>query len=134
MRVLFVCTGNTCRSPFAEAAARREGHVEAESAGLHAYAGDEPPDDALAVAREFGLDLSSHRARRLTPDMLVRADVIVGMTATHVGELEGQGGEGKTRLLGAADIDDPIGLSRDAYRRTFSQIERGVRALLEEQL
>jgi protein-tyrosine-phosphatase len=133
MRVLFVCTGNICRSPFAEAVARREGHVDVESAGLSAYAGDEPPDDAIAVARELGFDLSSHRAHPLTEDMLERADVIFGMTAAHVSALDGLGAGGKTRLLGGADLDDPIGRGRDAYRRTYAQIERGVRTLFEEQ-
>jgi protein-tyrosine-phosphatase len=133
MRVLFVCTGNTCRSPFAEAVARREGHVDVESAGLRAYGGDEPPDDAIAVARELGFDLSSHRARPLAENMLERADVIVGMTAAHVNALDGLGAGAKTRLLGGADLDDPIGRGRDAYRRTYAQIESGVRTLFEEQ-
>jgi protein-tyrosine phosphatase len=127
MRVLFVCTGNICRSPFAEAVARSEG-LDAESAGLEAYAGAGPTDDAIAVARELGYDLSSHHASPLTGAMLERADVVVGMTAAHVGVL----GE-RARLLGEADVDDPIGRGRDAYRHAYAQIERDVRKLLEEQ-
>jgi protein-tyrosine-phosphatase len=133
MRVLFVCTGNTCRSPFAAAVARREGHRDVESAGLAAYAGDEPPDDAIAVARELGVDLSTHHARSLTEDMLEEADVIVGMTADQVSALDARGGRGKTRLLGEADVDDPIGRGPDAYRRAYAQIETGVQKLLAEQ-
>lgn len=132
MRVLFVCTGNICRSPFAEAVARREG-VDVESAGLTAYAGDESPEDAIAVARELGFDLSSHRARPLSEDMLERADVIVGMTAAHVSALDARGARGKSRLLGEAGLDDPFGRGRDAYRRTYVQIENDVRMLLGEQ-
>ena len=124
MSVLFVCTGNTCRSPFAEAVARREGHVDVESAGLGAYAGDQPPEDAIDVARELGYDLSPHRARRLTEEMLERADVVVGMTAAHVAALGGG-----ARLLGEADLDDPIGRGRHAYRRVYAQIETDVRKL-----
>jgi protein-tyrosine-phosphatase len=131
MKILFVCTGNTCRSPFAEAVARREG-VDGESAGLAAYPGDEPPPDALAVATELGLDLSSHRARPLTPELLDGAEIVVGMTAAHVGELEKRGAHGKARMLGAADVPDPIDRGREAYRRTYLQIETDVRALLEE--
>ncbi len=133
MRILFVCDGNTCRSPFAEAVALRQGHVDVESAGLAAYAGDRPPDDAVAVARELGFDLSSHHARLLTEEMLGRADVIVGMTAAHVSAVDGRGARGKTRLLGEADLDDPIGGGRDAYRQAYAQIERDVRKLLEDQ-
>jgi protein-tyrosine phosphatase len=124
MSVLFVCTGNTCRSPFAEAVARREGHGDAESAGLGAYPGDKPPDDAIVVARELGYDLSSHRARRLTEEMLERADVVVGMTAAHVAAVGGG-----ARLLGEADLEDPIGRGRDTYRRVYAQIETDVRKL-----
>ena len=124
MRILFVCTGNTCRSPFAEAVARREGHVDAESAGLSAHAGDRPPEDTIVVARELGYDLSSHRARPLTEEMLERADVVVGMTAAHVAALGGG-----ARLLGEADLDDPIGRGRGTYRRVYTQIETDVRKL-----
>ena len=126
MRILFVCTGNICRSPFAEAVARRAGH-EAESAGLMAYAGDGPTHDAIAVAHEMGYDLSSHRARPVTEDMLRRADVVVGMTGEHVSAL-GQ----RAKLLGEADVDDPLGRGREAYRRAYARIESDVRKLLSE--
>jgi protein arginine phosphatase len=126
MRVLFVCIGNICRSPFAEAVARSKG-LDVESAGLAAYEGAEPTDDAIAVARELGYDLSSHQARPLSEEMLERADVVVGMTAEHVSALGGS-----ARLLGDVDLDDPIGRGRDVYRRVYTQIEADVRRLLEE--
>jgi protein-tyrosine-phosphatase len=73
VKVLFVCAGNICRSPFAEGLARRLAaerglDVEFASAGEIAFDGDRCPADAVAVAKEYGVDLSSHRARRLTTD------------------------------------------------------------------
>jgi protein-tyrosine-phosphatase len=124
MRVLFVCTGNTCRSPFAAAVARREG-LEAESAGLSAFEGSTPPEDAVAVAAEYGVDLGAHRAQRLTPALLDEADVVVAMTGDHLRAIASD----KARLLVDADVDDPIGGGIDAYRRAYGQIESGVRAL-----
>jgi protein-tyrosine phosphatase len=124
MRVLFVCSGNICRSPFAEAVARSMG-FEVESAGVAAIEGNEPTEDAVAVARELGYDLTSHRARALTEEMLGRADVVVGMTARHLGVL----GE-DARLLGEADLDDPYGRGPEAYRQVYAQIETDVRKLL----
>ena len=126
MRVLFVCTGNICRSPFAAAVARAAG-LDAESAGLQAYPGAEPTEDAIAVARELGYDVSSHRARGLTLELLEWPDVVVGMTAAHVSALGGS-----ARLLGEADCEDPIGRGPDTYRRVYAQIERDVRKLSEE--
>ena len=127
MRILFVCTGNICRSPFAEAVARSAGLPDVESAGLAAFGGARPTSDAIAVAGELGFDLASRRARPLTGDMLERADVIVGMTADHVSALGGD-----ARLLGDADLDDPIGRGREAYRRAYARIESDVRKLLSE--
>jgi len=109
---------------FRRGLARLEGHGDAESAGLGAYAGDQPPEDAIVVAHELGYDLSSHRARCLTEEMLERADVVVGMTAAHVAAA----GAG-ARLLGEADVDDPIGRGPGTYRRVYAQIETDVRNL-----
>jgi protein-tyrosine-phosphatase len=131
VRVLFVCTGNTCRSPFAAAIARREG-LDAASAGLTALEGDEPPADAVAIAAEYGVDLESHRARLLTSAMLDEADVVVGVTRDHVVGIQAEGGTVKARQLDAVDVDDPIGLGPDAYRRAYAQMERAVHALAEE--
>src|SRR5205085_8557845 len=73
MKVLFVCAGNLCRSPFAEGLARRLASergldIEFESAGEIAYEGSPCTPDALAAARLHGVDLSAHRPRRLTPE------------------------------------------------------------------
>jgi protein-tyrosine-phosphatase len=127
MRVLFVCTGNTCRSPFAAAVARREG-LDAESAGLSAFEDSQAPSDAVAVAAEYGIDLAPHRARQVTPALLDEADLVVAMTGDHLSAIE----SGKARLLVEGDVDDPIGRGVDAYRGAYGEIESGVRALAGE--
>jgi protein-tyrosine phosphatase len=124
MRVLFVCTGNTCRSPFAAAVARREG-LDASSAGLEVLQ-LRASDDAVAVAREFGIDLGAHTTRRLTDDVLAGADVVVAMSERHATAI----GPG-ARVLGGG-VEDPFGRGLDAYRHTYEQIERAVRSLADE--
>ena len=125
MKVLFVCTGNTCRSPFAAAVARREG-LDASSAGLDVLQ-LRATDDAVAVAREFGIDLGLHTTRRLTDDVVAEADVVVGMSERHAAAL----GTG-ARVLGGTGVDDPYGRGPDAYRSAYAQIEGAVLSLAEE--
>ena len=110
MKVLFVCAGNICRSPFAEGLARRLAaerglDVEFASAGEIALDGDRCPPDAVAVAREYGVDLSSHRARRLTTD---KADKVVPLF----------------------DVPDPLGRGPAAYRETYERLREKVEGLL----
>ncbi|HVX19841.1 MAG TPA: hypothetical protein VHB02_00665 [Acidimicrobiales bacterium] len=90
IRVLFVCTGNQCRSPVAAALmARRLSSMavdgEATSAGL-LRGGVAPPPEVVAAAREAGLDLSGHRSRRLAEADVAQADLVVGMAREHVRE------------------------------------------------
>ena len=124
MKVLFVCTGNTCRSPFAAAVARREG-LDASSAGLDVLA-LRATGEAVLVAREFGIDLGDHTTRRLTDDVVAEADVVVGMSERHAAAL----GAG-ARVLGGG-VDDPYGRGPDAYRSAYAQIEGAVLSLAEE--
>jgi protein-tyrosine-phosphatase len=110
VKVLFVCAGNICRSPFAEGLARRLAaerglDVEFASAGEIALDGDRCPPDAVAVAKEYGVDLSSHRARRLTTD---KADKVVPLF----------------------DVPDPLGRGPAAYRQTYEQLREKVEGLL----
>ncbi len=128
---VFVCTGNTCRSPMSEAIAKgllaeRLGCSIAElpakgyvvlSAGIAAGRGDPAPREALEVVQSYGGDLSDHASRPATAGLLAEADDLIAMTAGHLFTLAGYPGlTAQPRLLcGEADLPDPIGGSRDVY-------------------
>src|SRR4051794_7273086 len=88
--LLFVCTGNTCRSPMAEAIARAElerrgwSNVRVASAGLAAAAGEPATREAVVVAARRGLDLGGHRARQLSAEIIGWADLVLGMSSSHL--------------------------------------------------
>ena len=143
--ILFVCTGNTCRSPIAEAIARRSlehrkwNHVEVESAGTCASWGAPASDGSLRVAEEIGLDLSGHRSQPATDELVARGDIVLVMTAGQKTMIEAAGGEGKTSLLGdfiedqdaGMPIPDPIGAPASVYAAVREQIEKGVEGVLD---
>jgi protein-tyrosine-phosphatase len=135
-RILFVCSGNTCRSPLAEAIARnllpeRAGFdVEVASAGTSALEGSPASGFSLEVASEHGLDLSNHRAHVLDRETVRAADLIVTMSVRHrdtVGALDPDALEYTYLLTNFSDhlhgeIPDPIGSGRDMYERTYLAI------------
>jgi len=143
--ILFICTGNVCRSPMAEGIFRQavqgRGNYRVISAGLGAMEGQAPSAHAVEAVRELGIDISRQRSRMLTPQLVAQADYIFGMTHSHVDTvmlLYPQAAE-KTFLLREfddtldpfeKDISDPIGGSYEIYMNCRDQIEQGIVSLL----
>lgn len=140
-----MCTGNTCRSPLAEAAARKLAAekglngVTFASAGIGAYGGAAASEGAMLVALERGLDLSAHRAQPLTPGLIAESDLILCMSEPHAASAIALGGGGKTFLLDeyassgktSSPVSDPFGQHIEAYREAANDIDRQVAQAIE---
>jgi protein-tyrosine phosphatase len=146
--VVFVCTGNTCRSPLAEVLCKKQladrlGCAVEElpvrgyrvlSAGLAAMMGGAAAAEAEQVAQRYGADLSGHRSQPLTPELAARADHLVAMTESHLRALADYPQLGTSpRLLDAAgEIADPIGHPQPVYEECGQQIWRHLEPLVAE--
>jgi glycine hydroxymethyltransferase len=148
--VLFVCTGNICRSPIAEGLFRRlignRKDIEVASAGVHAVRGQPPSLYAVEVCEQEGVDISQQRSQPLTPALIDRATHIFAMTGAHLETIHMlfPNGIEKTFLVrefeepGSTvwrDVPDPIGLGRDVYEdcaRTIKNALPSVLAFVEQ--
>ena len=143
--ILFICTGNICRSPMAEGlfrhAVKGRGDYRVMSAGLGAIEGQPPSPYAVQALAELGIDISRQRSQPLTHELARQADFIFGMTHNHtetVALLYPSAAE-KTFLVREfdetldpfeKDISDPIGCSYEVYANCRDQIEQGIVSLL----
>jgi len=144
-RIVLVCTGNICRSPLAEAllqAALKERGVDSvtvSSAGTGAWDGAPASEGAYLVGLERGLDLSGHRARLLTREVVEQADLILTMARHHRARVQELGGEGRVFVLGEyagrppeeGEVSDPFGGDLDVYRQTCAELEQLVAAVAD---
>lgn len=137
VNVLFVCTGNTCRSPMAEGLfadlIRRwkiEG-IRCESAGLAAFPGDAPGENAVKAAKEMGTDISSHRSRGLSMPLAEMTDLFVCMTYEHEQAIKRVIPDAKTTVL-SGGVSDPYGGNIWAYRKCADKILDGFQDLVNE--
>ena len=139
-QIVFVCTGNTCRSPLCEGLFKKLLAYKLEctpeelpargffinSAGIAAHGGDPASPDAVEVAHNMGVDLSGHRSQPLSNELFHSADRILTLTNNHLAALRGLTGPlgANPELLcrDGRDITDPIGQDREVYKQCAEQI------------
>lgn len=141
MNILFICTGNTCRSPMAayiteKVAIENDLDVLIESAGVFAEEGEAASENAILAMNEMGIDLTSHRTQPVSEELLKKADVVLTMTAAQK-MLVNQYAPEKTYTLTEyagidGDISDPYGGDLEEYKETAQEIYDAVVEMAEK--
>jgi protein-tyrosine phosphatase len=145
--IVFVCTGNTCRSPMAQGLLQdyveknNWRHIEVKTAGVMTISGLLPTPEAVQVMDSVEIDIRKHRSAPLTPEMLRKADLVLGMTPFHVqfALRMSPDARGKTFLLKEYtksdlknyQITDPMGATLEVYKRVFREIKLAIDRLIE---
>ncbi len=132
MNIIFVCTGNTCRSPMAEALFRKDHAAhQVSSAGLSVLYPAPAAENAITVMQEYGLDISSHQSRQLTDKLVEAADVILTMTSGHLAILHTLFPAARDKIFlfssyagGKGDLEDPFGGDIEVYRECAEKLAR----------
>lgn len=152
MNILFVCTGNTCRSPMAEGIFKdmlKENnitHISVYSAGISAFPGEGANEKSIKALRVNGIDISGHKAKQLT-DLIDKATIILTMTLSHKMIIEGYYADKLKNIkvftlkefaalvsgqaIHSLNIEDPYGMSYNMYEKTRDEIEGELNKILK---
>ena len=151
MNILFVCTGNTCRSPMAEGLFKymlkkdNIADINVSSAGISVFPGEHANEKAIKALKEKGIDITGHRARQLS-DEITKADIILTMTSSHKAVIEDYfisnlenppkiftlkefASKVSGEKLLSKDIDDPYGRDYNFYKKSRDEIERELKKI-----
>ncbi|MEM7260528.1 MAG: low molecular weight protein-tyrosine-phosphatase [Planctomycetota bacterium] len=146
-RIGFVCSGNICRSPYAEGLLRHRmadfpwaERVEVSSAGTLGIDDAPASSSTMTIAIERGVNLLSHRSQGVSEEWIARQDLVIGLDRNHIGELRDRFPDHHARiyLLGSfpehelvgADVPDPVGCEEEFFREVHEQIEVALAPLL----
>ncbi len=133
--IVFLCTGNTCRSPMAEGMfnALANGQYRASSAGLYTVSGMPPSDFAVQAAAKYGADISGHTSRMLTKEIAEKAEYLICMTAAHYDRMMELYPMFRKKIytISGEDIPDPFGCSLERYEQCAAQLYDAVKQVLK---
>lgn len=143
MNILFVCTGNTCRSPMAAALledmAKNKGiGLDVKSAGIYALDGQNATREAMEALKDNNINIEDHRASIVHRDLLNEADLILTMGKSHKSELVSRFGDFDEKIYTLneyaygveKDIADPFGGNINIYRNTKEEIEKALEEII----